>query len=49
MPAALLEHLRAMFPMAEHAPECLDVHDALTQRLKQLEAREMIDTVRILL
>lgn len=36
---ALLEHLRATFPMAEYASECPDVRDALTERLKQLEVR----------
>lgn len=35
----LLESLRATFPMAEYAPECLDVRHALTRRLNQLEAR----------
>lgn len=32
---ALLEHLRATFPMAEHAPECPDVRDAINARLRR--------------
>ena len=32
---ALLEHLRATFPMTEHAPQCLDVLEAIDARLRR--------------